>query len=155
MEVADPATGEIRAEVPACTPDELARAIASSARAQKDWQMLPPQTRASYLYRIADGIEAERDLPEELLVREQGKPRAEAAGEVADTIRYLTYAAEAARRIQGEMLPSDNPREQLFIDRVPYGVTLGPVRLQRSAGADRAQGRPRPGDRQPHDPEAA
>ncbi len=80
---------------------------------------------AAYLYRIAEGIERARDLFEELLVREQGKPRAEAAGEVTDTIRYMTYSAEAARRLRGDILPSDNPREQLFIYKVPYGVTLG------------------------------
>ena len=125
MPVVDPATGGQWAEVPACTPDDVARAIETSARAQKDWQMLPPQTRAEHIYRIADGIERERDLLEELLVLEQGKSRAEAAGEVTDTIRYMTYAAESARRIQGEILPSDRPNEQLYIYRVPYGVTLG------------------------------
>ncbi|WP_205626869.1 aldehyde dehydrogenase family protein [Pseudoponticoccus marisrubri] len=111
--------------MPACTRAEVDRALDSSARAQKAWQMLPPVERAGYLHRIAEGIAAARDEFEDLLVREQGKPRAEAAGEVTDTIRYITYAAEAARRITGDILPSDNPREQLFIYKVPYGVTLG------------------------------
>tara|TARA_R110002096_G_scaffold419345_1_gene623961 strand:+ start:17328 stop:18764 length:1437 start_codon:yes stop_codon:yes gene_type:complete len=125
MPVSDPATGEIWAEVPACTPEDVARAIETSARAQQDWKMLPPIERAGYIFRIAEGIGRNRDLLEDLLVKEQGKTLAEAAGEVTDTIRYLTYSAEAARRIQGEILPSDRPREQLFIYRVPYGVTLG------------------------------
>ncbi|WP_420329009.1 aldehyde dehydrogenase family protein [Mameliella sp.] len=125
LEVLNPATGAAWAEVPACTGAEVDRALESSARAQKAWMMLPPVERAAYLYRIADGIERERDLFEELLVKEQGKPRAEAAGEVTDTIRYMTYSAEAARRLRGDILPSDNPREQLFIYKVPYGVTLG------------------------------
>ncbi|SNS60185.1 aldehyde dehydrogenase family protein [Antarctobacter heliothermus] len=125
LEVTNPATGEVWAEVPACTGAEVARALESSQRAQKKWMMLPPVERAAYLYRIAEGIERERDLFEDLLVKEQGKPRAEAAGEVTDTIRYMTYSAEAARRLRGDILPSDNPREQLFIYKVPYGVTLG------------------------------
>ncbi|WP_305968993.1 MULTISPECIES: aldehyde dehydrogenase family protein [unclassified Mameliella] len=125
LEVTNPATGEAWAEVPACTGAEVERALESSARAQKTWMMLPPVERAAYLYRIADGIERERDLFEDLLVKEQGKPRAEAAGEVTDTIRYMTYSAEAARRLRGDILPSDNPRERLFIYKVPYGVTLG------------------------------
>ncbi|MBY6144722.1 aldehyde dehydrogenase family protein [Mameliella alba] len=125
LEVTNPATGEVWAEVPACTGAEVARALETSARAQKAWQMLPPVERAAYLYRIAEGIERERALFEDLLVKEQGKPRAEAAGEVTDTIRYVTYSAEAARRLRGDILPSDNPREQLFIYKVPYGVTLG------------------------------
>lgn len=49
MPVFDPATGEIWAEVPACTPDDVASAIASSARAQKSWQMLPPIERAAHI----------------------------------------------------------------------------------------------------------
>ena len=125
LEVLNPATGAAWAEVPACTGAEVERALESSQRAQKAWMMLPPVERAAYLYRIAEGIERERDLFEELLVKEQGKPRAEAAGEVTDTIRYMTYSAEAARRLRGDILPSDNPREQLFIYKVPYGVTLG------------------------------
>ncbi len=125
MPVRNPATGEQWAEVPACTPAEVDRAIESSARAQKEWALLPPIKRAEYLYKIAEGIERERDLFETLLVQEQGKPKADAAAEVTDTIRYMTYAAEAARRLRGDIFPSDNPREQLFIYKVPYGVTLG------------------------------
>lgn len=125
MSVANPATGEQWAEVPACTSDDVARALASSQKAQKDWALLPPIQRAQHIYAIAEGIEKERDLFEELLVKEQGKSRAEAAGEVTDTIRYMTYSAEAARRLRGDIFPSDNPREQLFIYKVPYGVTLG------------------------------
>jgi lactaldehyde dehydrogenase/glycolaldehyde dehydrogenase len=125
MPVRNPATGEQWAEVPACTPAEVDRAIESSARAQKEWALLPPIKRAEYLYKIAEGIERERDLFETLLVQEQGKPKADAAVEVTDTIRYMTYAAEAARRLRGDIFPSDNPREQLFIYKVPYGVTLG------------------------------
>jgi len=112
MSVQNPATGKTWAEVPACGQGEVAWALESSQRAQKDWQMLPP-------------IERERDLLEELLVKEQGKPRTDAAGEVTDTNRYLTYSAEVARRLRGDILPSDNPREQLFIYMVPYWVTLG------------------------------
>lgn len=123
--VQNPATGEIWAEVPACTLAEVDRALASSQLAQKSWALLPPVKRAAYLYKIAEGIERERDLFEELLVKEQGKSRAEAAGEVTDTIRYMTYSAEEARRLRGDIFPSDNPREQLFIYKVPYGVTLG------------------------------
>lgn len=125
MPVLNPANGETWAEVPACTGDDVSRALESSQRAQKGWQMLPPIERAGHIYRIADGIERARDEFEELLVKEQGKTRAEAGFEVTDTIRYMTYAAEAARRLRGDIFPADNPGEQVFIYRVPYGVTLG------------------------------
>ena len=125
MPVHNPADGETWAEVPACTGDDVSRALESSQRAQKDWQMLPPIERAGYIYKIAEGIERARDEFEELLVKEQGKTRAEAGFEVTDTIRYMTYSAEAARRLRGDIFPADNPREQVFIFKVPYGVTLG------------------------------
>ena len=124
MPVFNPSTGKQWAEVPSCTPDDVARALDSSQKAQRSWQLLPPVERAQHIYAIAKGVENERELFEELLVQEQGKTRTEAAGEVTDTIRYLTYSAEAARRLRGDILPSDNPREQLFIYKVPYGVTL-------------------------------
>lgn len=125
MPVDNPATGEIWAEVPACTAADAARAIEAAEGARRAWAALPPVERAGYLYRICEGLTAEREHFARLLVREQGKPMAEALAEVDDTVRYMTYAAEAARRIQGEILPSDAPNEQLYIYRVPYGTTLG------------------------------
>ena len=124
-EVLNPANGNAWAEVPACTANDVAHALESSARARKDWQMLPPIERAGFIYKIAEGIKKAHDELEDLLVKEQGKTRAEAGFEVTDTIRYLTYSAEAARRLRGDIFPADNPREQVFIFKVPFGVTLG------------------------------
>ncbi len=123
--VEDPATGKVWAEIASCSLDDVARALDSSARAQKLWQALPPVTRGEYLYKICDGLRAERDHFARLLVMEQGKTLTEAGYEVDDTIRYMTYAAEAARRIKGDIFPADAPDEQLFIFKVPYGVTIG------------------------------
>ena len=125
MPVDNPATGEVWAEVPACGAEDAARAIAAAEGARRAWAALPAVERAGYLHRIAGGLRAEREHFARLLVLEQGKPLAEARIEVDDTVSYITYAAEAARRIQGEILPSDQPDEQLFIYRVPYGTTLG------------------------------
>ena len=123
--VVNPATGDLVAEAAACTVDDVQQALESAQSAQTAWQDLPPVQRADYLYKIADGLRAKRDQFARLLVLEQGKPLAQAYGEVDDTIRYITYNAEAARRIQGEIFPSDLPNEQLYIHRVPYGVTAG------------------------------
>lgn len=122
--VTDPSTGEAWAEVADCTVEDAARALESSDRAQKSWALLSPFERGEYLYKICEGLKAERGHFANLLVREQGKTLAEAEFEVDDTIRYMTYAAEGARRIQGDILPADVPGEQLFIFKVPYGVTL-------------------------------
>lgn len=122
--VSDPSNGAVWAEVADCTAEDAVRALESSERAQKSWAMLSPFERGQYLYRICDGLKREHAHFANLLVREQGKTLSQAEGEVNDTILYMTYAAEAARRIQGDILPADVPGEQLFIFKVPYGVTL-------------------------------
>lgn len=125
IDVENPATGDVFASVPKCTEADVQAALEAADAARAGWQALPPVERAQYLYAIADGIEARRDLFATLLVKEQGKTLDEAHGEITDTIRYMTYSAEAARRIRGDILPADAPNEQLFIYKVPYGVTVG------------------------------
>jgi lactaldehyde dehydrogenase/glycolaldehyde dehydrogenase len=58
-------------------------------------------------------------------VQEQGKPLVEARGEVGGAAEFFDYYAEFARRIQGEILPSDHAGEQIWIQRVPVGVVVG------------------------------
>ncbi|MEM6884332.1 MAG: aldehyde dehydrogenase family protein [Verrucomicrobiota bacterium] len=125
IDVENPANGQVFATVPACSTAQTQVALDAAEAAQPEWQALPPIERAGYLYKIADGLKAQREHFAKLLVLEQGKTLNEALGEVDDTIRYMTYSAEAARRIQGEIFPADAPNEQLYIYRVPFGVTVG------------------------------
>lgn len=125
IEVQNPANNEVFATVTANTEEDVQHALETSEKAQLSWQLLPAQTRANYIYAITDRLKAEEEHFARLLVMEQGKTYAEALGEVTDTIRYLTYSAEAARRIQGAIFPSDMPNEHLAIHKVPYGVTVG------------------------------
>lgn len=125
IDVENPATGEIFATVDVSTIDETQAALESAEKAQKQWQALPANDRANYLYAITDKLSDEREHFAKLLVMEQGKTLAEAYGEVDDTIRYITYAAEAGRRIQGSIFPSDVTNEHLSIHKVPYGTTVG------------------------------
>lgn len=125
IEVENPATGEVFATIYASTIEETQQALETSENAQFAWQMLPAYDRAKYLYKISDKLKEEREHFARLLVMEQGKTLAEAFGEVDDTLRYMTYSAEAGRRIQGAIFPSDLPNEQLSIHKVPYGVTVG------------------------------
>ncbi len=123
--VENPATEEIWATVPDCTEADAEKALQSSKRAQSAWSALPAIERARHILAIVDILKLKRDHFATLLVMEQGKTLAEAYGEFDDTLNYLTYAAEAARRIEGKIFPSDNVNEQLWIQKVPYGVTLG------------------------------
>ncbi len=122
--VEDPSTNEAFATVTACTTDDVQYALETAEKAQLSWQLLPAQTRANYIYAICDRLKAEKEHFAKLLVMEQGKTYAEALGEVDDTLRYMAYSAEAARRIQGAVFPSDLPNERLTIYKVPYGVTV-------------------------------
>lgn len=124
IEVEDPSNNEVFATVTACNIEDVQYALESSEKAQLSWGLLPAQTRANYIYAIADRLKLEREHFAKLLVMEQGKTLPEALGEVDDTVRYLTYSAEAGRRIQGAVFPSENPNERLTIYKVPYGVTV-------------------------------
>ncbi len=123
--VENPATEEVWATVPDCTKEDADAAIESARLAQISWQQLPAIARARWLFKLCDALETKREHFSKLLVVEQGKTLAEAYGEFDDTLNYMRYAAEAARRIEGNIYPSENPNEQLWIQKVPYGVTLG------------------------------
>lgn len=125
MEVQNPANEEIFAMVQAGNAMDAQKALASSEKAQKVWGLLPAPERAKYLYVIIDKIKERKNQLAEILVSEQGKTYREALFEVDDTCAYILYAAQAATRIQGDIFPADQPNEQLWIQKVPYGVTVG------------------------------
>ena len=125
IEVENPATEEIIAQVPNGTADDAERALEAARAAQPAWEALPPVERGTVLRRLAQLILENRERLARLVVAEQGKPLAEARGEIDGTALYLTHAAEEARRITGDILPSDNPDEQIWIQRAAYGVVVG------------------------------
>ncbi len=125
IDVENPSNGEVFAEIYTSSLDEVQHALESADKAQFAWQMLPPSERANYLYKISSKLAEKKEHFAKLLVMEQGKTLVEARFEVDDTIRYINYSAEAGRRIQGAIFPSDQPNEQLSIHKVPYGVTVG------------------------------
>ncbi|WP_078086132.1 aldehyde dehydrogenase family protein [Microbulbifer mangrovi] len=125
LAVENPATGEVFASVPDCTLDQADAALASSQQALQSWKLLPAIERGRHLLRLVEALKPKRDHFARLLVLEQGKTLNEAYGEFDDTLNYLTYSAEAARRLEGNIFPSDSPNEQLWIEKVPFGVTIG------------------------------
>ncbi len=125
IEVENPATEEIIAQVPNGTADDAERALEAAKAAQPGWEALPPVERGTLLRRLAQLILENRERLARLVVAEQGKPLAEARGEIDGTALYLTHAAEEARRITGDILPSDNADEQIWIQRAAYGVVVG------------------------------
>jgi lactaldehyde dehydrogenase / glycolaldehyde dehydrogenase len=127
LTVENPATGAVVSEVPDSTADDARQAIACAETAQVPWEKLAPVERAQYLRGIAAGIRRRSDDLARTLSEEQGKPLDQARGEVSGTADYFEYVAEWARRIEGEVIPSDRPNEMELLLRQPFGVVGGIV----------------------------
>ena len=121
-QVISPTTGQPFAEVTEATEAQLQEAISAARSALPHWSARSPQDRARYMKRIAALVRRDADRLARIIVMEQGKPLNEARGEVGGTAEFFDYFAEFARRIQGEILPSDAADEQIWIQRVPVGV---------------------------------
>ncbi len=124
IDVVCPSTEEVVAKVQNGTVEEAMEALKCAEKAQKEWKKLPARTRGEYLYKLADEIDKNSDRLAKLLVNEQGKLLKVAKMEVAVTASFIRYAAEGARRIEGDIIPSDNPDEQIWIQKVPRGVVV-------------------------------
>ena len=124
IDIINPATQEIVASVQNGTADEAIEALSAADDAQKEWKKLPPRERADLLYKFSNEIKANAEYLAELLVKEQGKLLKVARFEVAVASSFIEYACEGARRIEGDIIPSDNPNEQIWIQKVPRGVVV-------------------------------
>ncbi|NYI01026.1 NAD-dependent succinate-semialdehyde dehydrogenase [Cupriavidus plantarum] len=122
LPVNDPATGEIIAEVPNLGAAETERAIASAEIAQKSWAAKTGKERAIILRRWFDLMIANTDDLAYLMTREQGKPLAEARGEIAYAASFIEWFAEEAKRVDGEVLASPAADKRLVTLRQPVGV---------------------------------
>ena len=105
--------------------EETAAAIAAAKAAQPAWAALPNIERAGYLRKIAALLRDRADDFADMLVVEQGKTRGLATVEANFTADYLDYMAEWARRIEGEVIPSDRAGEMILLTRRPIGVVGG------------------------------
>ncbi|RLJ40979.1 lactaldehyde dehydrogenase/glycolaldehyde dehydrogenase [Litoreibacter meonggei] len=125
IEVTNPTDETVLGTIPDCTRDDVDVAVEAAKAAQPGWAALPPIERAKALRKLAGLIEENADHLARTLVLEQGKPLDQAHGEVGAAVNFLTYAAEHARRITGDIMPSDNPDEEILIRRLPRGVVVG------------------------------
>jgi lactaldehyde dehydrogenase/glycolaldehyde dehydrogenase len=121
-EILDPATGEALASVADADPGDVAAAVAAADEAQGGWARRPAIERGEALLALADRFEAGAEELAETITAEVGKPAEQAAGEVGFAIGILRFTAEWARRLQGDVLPSDEPDEVINLLRVPIGT---------------------------------
>ncbi|NWK76420.1 aldehyde dehydrogenase [Aquitalea sp. LB_tupeE] len=120
--VLDPATGQPYAQVPAATTAEALRAVEAATTAQKPWAALPACERGRYLHQLAAALQARAGQIGAVLARESGKSLSDATSEAIYAAEITRYHAEWARRIEGEVIPSDNPQENLLLMREAIGV---------------------------------
>ncbi len=122
FDVLNPARGDVIASVPDLGRAETARAIAAAEAAQKDWAALTGKQRAGVLRRWFDlMMEHQNDLAV-ILTAEQGKPLAEAKGEIAYGASFVEWFAEEAKRVYGETIPGTAPGTRIQVIRQPVGV---------------------------------
>ncbi len=122
IDVNDPATGETIGTVPRSGRAETARAIAAAAAAQPAWAAATAASRGEILHRLAGLIRENQEELAMLLTFEQGKPLAEARGEVGMSAAYVQWFAEEARRIYGDIIPSPWAGRQILVQKQPVGV---------------------------------
>lgn len=120
--VDNPATGEVLGNVPLCGRAETARAIEAARLAWPAWRALTALERANLLMRWHDLILAAKDDLARLMTLEQGKPVAEAAGEIGYGASFIRWFAEEARRVYGDVVPAPWAGKRIMVTREPVGV---------------------------------
>jgi len=122
LDVMNPANERVIATVPKGTRLDAKKALEAAARAQPKWEDLAPVKRASYLFKLAQLIRRDKERLAGVLTAEQGKPLYESKSEIEGSAQNFEYYAEYARRIEGDVLPSDFPRQSIMILKLPIGV---------------------------------
>jgi len=122
FEVSDPATGATIAEVASCGTAETRRAIDAAEAAMIDWRQRTVKERSTILRKWFDlMIAAQEDLAQ-ILTAEQGKPLAEARGEIAYGASYIEWFSEEAKRIYGDTIPAPSGDKRVVVIKQPVGV---------------------------------
>ncbi len=120
--VNDPFDGALIASVPDLGADAARRAIDKAHEVQKSWAKRTAKERSQILKRWYDLIIENADDLALILTTEQGKPLAEAKGEVISNAAYIEWFAEEAKRIDGDIIPGANPGQRILVLKQPVGV---------------------------------
>lgn len=120
--VTDPASGETLRHVPDLGVDETRAAIAAAEAAMPAWRAKLAAERSRLLRRWFDLVMQHQDDLAIILTREQGKPLAEAKGEIAYAASFIEWFAEEAKRVYGETIPAHRTDSRIVVIRQPVGV---------------------------------
>ncbi|SJZ52421.1 NAD-dependent succinate-semialdehyde dehydrogenase [Consotaella salsifontis] len=122
IEVKNPATGEIIGRVPKLGAAETNKAIAAAKEAQTGWAARTAKERAGVLRKWFDLMIAHKDELGRILTLEQGKPVAEATGEIVYGASFIEWFAEEARRVYGDIIPPHRADSRILVMKQPIGV---------------------------------
>jgi succinate-semialdehyde dehydrogenase/glutarate-semialdehyde dehydrogenase len=120
--VPNPATGETLGTVPAFGAAETRRAIEAAHRAYPAWRALTAKERSVILRRLYELMIANADDLALLMTSEQGKPLAEAKGEVVYAASFVEWFAEEGKRAYGDMIPTNQKGRRILVMKEPVGV---------------------------------
>ncbi len=122
FDVMNPARGDVIAKVADLSRAQTAQAIAAAEAAQKEWAAKTAKERANILRRWYDLMMENADDLGTILTAEQGKPLAEAKGEIGYGASFIEFFAEEAKRIYGETIPGHQPDKRIIVLKQPIGV---------------------------------
>ena len=115
-------TDDVVARVPLSTREEMKEAIAAAKDAAAAWSDTPAPTRGKILFRAAHLMEGQKEELARILTREEGKTLKEARGEVQRAANIIEFMAGEGRRMNGETMPSELPKNFSYTLRRPLGV---------------------------------
>lgn len=125
IDVINPATEQVISKTPKGTDKDVELAVNAASEVQASWELTPNIERGNLVRKLGGEIENRREKFIDLLQEEQGKDYELASGEVDLAIDYFRYMSEWARRMEGDIVPSDRPNENIFIYKKPIGVVAG------------------------------
>lgn len=122
IDVTDPADGSVVARVPSLNAHQIEDAIQAAEAARADWAALPAKARSAKIRDWYNLIIENADDLAQILTAEQGKPLAEAKGEIVANAAYLEWFAEEAKRVYGEIIPTPSNDRRVMVIKQPIGV---------------------------------
>ncbi|MEB7745762.1 NAD-dependent succinate-semialdehyde dehydrogenase [Staphylococcus equorum] len=120
--IVNPANGKSIGKVPSVTEDIVQQAIESASTAFETWSNYTAETRQGYLERWAVNLLNKQESLATIMSEEQGKPYAEAFGEVGVCAKFIRWFAEEGKRIYGEVIPPSSDNQRISVTKQPVGV---------------------------------
>ncbi|SFI26688.1 succinate semialdehyde dehydrogenase [Tindallia magadiensis] len=123
FDVLNPADGSLVGKMASAGREEVLQAITAAEQALEEWASLPAQVRANYMKKWHQLLLEKAEKIARTLTMEQGKPLAEALGEVKAAAAFVEWYAEEGKRVYGETIPASSSRKRILVLKQPVGIT--------------------------------